>query len=1017
MSHGPRGLPHGSGSPSDHASCGPPDAQDRFVATVDLASNIVVVAGAGTGKTSLLVERALVALGSGKLTIDRLVAVTFTEKAAAELRERLVAALEELLELSSHGDPEKLRPQGEAVRAFDYLTSTERGGAGVSHEDLRERARRAFHDLDEAFVGTIHGFAAELLRRNPLEAGVDPYFEVDEGPRLGRLHEEQWPVFLARELGSGGERHDLWQHLLARLDPADLESLALSLLPYDVPLDKIEASGSERCRDRRLLAGPARQAATALRELLSERLNDSPMRWVKDAIPLLEQLELSGASGLARLAQSVEPSFWTKDPDLGKGVGPSLSREESERRIQFARKLLALSRRVDEQTVEYALAAVLPYAQEVRKTAVQAGCLSFEALLVLARDLLRDDPALLDAERERIGMLLIDEFQDTDPLQYDIVLFLAGRKGERERDPFRVSLHPGKLFIVGDPKQSIYRFRGADIVAYEKATARVLAEGGRRVVLRASFRSGADILGPLNSLFRPAFARQAPPLQPRYEPIEPARRLVAGGGTVPPVPSVTILSIDPAEQRSTAVRQRLREGQAIAREMKREHDRGRSWSEIALLLPAMTAGPLYARALHGRGIPFVMEGGKAFGARPEVQLMMALLQTVADPADPIGFLAVARSPLGAATDLELARFAAAGGRLPPRRHIDPEAFPGIARTARLIGELRTSTEGLPVDETVRRCIECTPILPIVAIGSEGAQRAANLRSLAAGASRIAREQGLSLDATVETLRGQIERDKSGETPLADEGLEAVRVLTVHRSKGLEFPVVFVADLRREDRPNGGQGERIGRTSWRETEGPAVLMRAGRSTLLSAAEVLRQIEEAGHELAEAVRCFYVACTRARERLFLVQSDPRGGGAWTSLLGVWGYIGSDGEYCREERLLDGQVAHTIVTGPDSDSESGEPAKAQITASAIGVIDGKRQEMPLKLTPLSEQGTYALSQQWPKEGRWVIEVRGFEKINGTPVFTNTLITAGPDGVDRYHAKSDMKKFTPAAIEAMLK
>ena len=173
MSHGPRGLPHGSGSPSDDASCGPPDAQDRFVATVDLASNIVVVAGAGTGKTSLLVERALVALGSGKLTIDRLVAVTFTEKAAAELRERLVAALEELLELSSHGDPEKLRPQGEAVRAFDYLTSTERGGAGVSHEDLRERARRAFHDLDEAFVGTIHGFAAELLRRNPLEAGVE----------------------------------------------------------------------------------------------------------------------------------------------------------------------------------------------------------------------------------------------------------------------------------------------------------------------------------------------------------------------------------------------------------------------------------------------------------------------------------------------------------------------------------------------------------------------------------------------------------------------------------------------------------------------------------------------------------------------------------------------------------------------------------------------------------------------------------------------------------------------------
>ena len=139
---------------------------------------------------------------------------------------------------------------------------------------------------------------------------------------------------------------------------------------------------------------------------------------------------------------------------------------------------------------------------------------------------------------------------------------------------------------------------------------------------------------------------------------------------------------------------------------------------------------------------------------------------------------------------------------------------------------------------------------------------------------------------------------------------------------------------------------------------------------------------------------------------------------AVLGLAGQLFAGGFYLQlgnPEANPEARKANAVLT--IKATGCGEPAKAQITASAIGVIHGKRQEMPLTLTPLSEPGTYALAQQWPKEGRWVIEVRGFEKINGTPVFTNTLITAGPDGVDRYHAKSDMKKFTPAAIEAMLK
>ena len=897
-----------------------PDARERQAAVCDLGVNQVVIAGAGTGKTSLLVERALAALATGAVSAGSLVAITFTERAAAQLRERLASSLEDLISILSGAWVPREGAETDAERALAALRAAS-GGRGPEAAGMASRARLALQQMEDGFIGTIHAFAASMLRRHPREAGVDPYFAVDEGTRLSRLHEEQWPAFLAQGLGEGG-RSDAWARALARFEISDLDQLARSALLEWAPVERIEEAGCELDRAATGFREPAESAIARLRPVLAERLNAAPRAWVEKTLEALGKLAESGPAGLSDEGEPQAP------PRIGKGFGPSLGEGDVWDRMRHAHRLLRDAARVDPEAVDAALGVILPYVRRARLEARRAGVLPFEALLVLARDLLRDHADLLAEERERIGMLLVDEFQDTDPMQYDIVLLLAGRAGEPGRDPFRAALQPGKLFIVGDPKQSIYRFRGADIEAYSRAVERVLGQGGQRLALSANFRSRPAIIEPLNELFEEAFSRERSSLQAPHEPIE-ARREESGR------PLVTILSVGPATaaqegrasgKKPPAESQRLREGEVIAEEMRRERrDRNRRWSDMALLLPAMTVGPLYARALRQRRIPFIMEGGRTFGAKPEVRMALSLMRAVASPGEPVDFLAVARSPLGAATDEELARYAAAGFRFPPAGPLDPEraeTFPGVARTERLLRDLRALMAPLPVDEAVSLILEKTPILPLAAIAYEGAQRVANLRALVSRAAVLAREEGLSLEATVEALEAEFERMEQGEAPLADEGLDAVRIMTIHKAKGLEFPVVFLADLRREGgrSPSAAGGASL---AWRG--GPALSLPSGGSAVLSTAEAMRRLEEPRREEAEGVRLLYVACTRAQERLILVQSDPAGGGAWTRELATWGYdCRPASDFPGEGLLAGGGVKHVVVRGPVRCApEPGEPA----------------------------------------------------------------------------------------------
>ncbi len=867
-----------------------PDRDARRTATTVFDRNLVVEAGAGTGKTSLLVERLLVALGAGLADASSFAAITFTEKAAAEMRERLAAGLEELRALAGGARPDAAKASG---RAFAHLT----GERGIAKADLAPRALSALVDLDRAKVVTIHGFCSELLRSHPLEAGVVPGFAVDDGPLYKALLDEAWEEFLRAELGPAAARGDLWRRLLSEADIGAVRKAALALAGFGVPAELLKGGGTGPDASGALRAEALRRIAEIDAVLSRQKgMTEGAVAKLGEYRRALALFSDGGAPALRDAIGREEDlgEALRKDPPKANAKLRVVTPEELEGAARSARRLARLLATIDDGLAQALVEAAGPFALDARKRLLAQGAVSFDAILSLARDLLRERPAVREEARKRCRMLLVDEFQDTDPLQYEIVLYLAGRAGERERDAYAVPLEPGRLFIVGDPKQSIYRFRGADYAAFRRAVDRVVAEGGLELDLVTNFRSVPAVLGPVNDLFLGSW--RASPKQPEYVAIEAARP------DEPPVPRVEIWTVG---GRSSGDR-RDREGALVAERVRRlVEEEGFAWSDVFVLLRAFTVVHHYVRPLRDAGIPFVVDGGRLFLDRPEVRHLMAVLRALARPSDPVALLAYLRSPAGAVPDDELAVHAALGGSWKLREEVDPARLPALAGALDRLRRLAVETADLPTDAVVRRAIARTGSLVLGAFAHEGAQRVANLGKLAATVAELARDGRLSLNDVLDEIENERASDVEGDSPLADENVEAVRVLTVHKAKGLESKVVLVVDLAREDARGDPSRDPI-RMVDLTGGGRALGVAIGRT--IDSARALRDLEEKEHEAAERQRLLYVAATRARERL-IVLAGAGSEAAWVEALGPWGYS-SAGPPADGQEIAGGRVLHRVA-----------------------------------------------------------------------------------------------------------
>jgi ATP-dependent helicase/nuclease subunit A len=471
---------------------------------------------------------------------------------------------------------------------------------------------------------------------------------------------------------------------------------------------------------------------------------------------------------------------------------------------------------------------------------------------------------------------LVDEFQDTDPVQYELVLYLTERLGQQGRSWQDIELEPGKLFIVGDPKQSIYAFRRADIEAFDRVVDKLRNGGGEVHNLTTNFRSHGSVLSVVNELFARAFIPQRH-LQPAPVRLDVKRnrpplvghpgvelRLVTGRGEEDEFDSAAATR---AEAESLArwlaeellPREECRDERGTVGPLKPGH--------VAILFRKLTQAQEYLDALRRHGIAYVTDGEKHFYRRQEVIDLVNVMRVIENPHDAIAMVGLLRSPVGGLSDrdlYELSSRRALDYRLDDRlTSWEAERAGPIRQLYHELRQLHRELPRLPLSEALDRVFLRLPLLELAAASLHGEQAVANLLKIQQMAAALSDRPSLTLNGFVEEMSRRLEEQpQESESALAEDSLESVHVLTIHKAKGLEFPVVVLPGLHQGAR---GQGRsRLIGHDW--SSGLYGLWLAdGRAQTLGS--VLVQSKQQAREEAEQRRVLYVGMTRAKDRLVL------------------------------------------------------------------------------------------------------------------------------------------------------
>jgi ATP-dependent helicase/nuclease subunit A len=762
------------------------ELNEQQLAAVEAAGEVFVSAGAGTGKTAVLVERVVRAVCDRGLDVDSILVITYTRRAAGELRTRIRAAL------------------------------AERG----RHDLARE--------LDGAWISTIHGFCARLLRAYPLAAGLDPRFR--------ELDEAQGAVLRSEAFG------EALAEFCAGEDPQRLELLATY---GSSRLRRMLTSVYETLR----AAGRELDLAVAARPELGERVDE--LRAAGTALA-----SDSGATDGQRRTAAELLELLERDsrPDRLMSLGGFKAR--GDRAAAYCEALAAVEQAaLDEAAArDRALLQELLtlFADRYAEAKARESALDFEDLQLQARDLLRSQPELRAREQARFRSILVDEFQDTNRLQTEIIDLL--RTGETE------------LFFVGDEFQSIYGFRHADVQVFRER--REAAE--RPLSLTLNYRSRPEVLAAVNELFGSDFGGEFQELAAAAEFPDP----VFGH-------PVELLVTDKESYKDSGVHWRRGEARAVARRVRELVDGGAATpGEIVLLFAAGTDAEWYEDELRRAGLPTYRATGKGYFGQQQVVDMLAYLRLLQNRYDDTALLSVLASPFVGVSNDALALLRRVASRRPLFTGLEHSLPPALAeRDERLMRAFRQRYDRL-VEAMPRLSLErlCEQIVAehdydlAVLVQWDGRRRYANMRKLARLARSYEELRGTDVEGFVRFVG---EQEAVGarelEAVAEEEGADAVRLLTIHAAKGLEFKVVIVADAGR-DRVPPSPDEILalpdGRFGFRVAD-PVTAKRRGAFDYEAVKEARQESER-----AERLRLYYVAMTRAKERLIVSGSVDLG-----------------------------------------------------------------------------------------------------------------------------------------------
>ena len=847
--------------------------------TTELDKNFIVEAGAGTGKTYALVSR-VVALVKAGYPMGGIVAITFTEAAAAELSERIRSRMEELLNDENSEDLLRLRDDAES-----------------------ERIAQALDDIDQAVIQTIHSFAAQLLQERPLDAGLPPGWTPMDDIERAEHFADRWDGWRDRALGTDAS--------------AELQDALRGLLRQGVGMAKWREvakafSGDDRLRDASILpkVDLTKAAENTLSELRSladlcknpseDRLYDQ-LNGHDGAIHTVETvLEVADS-----ISQSVAALYDGKRVDYSGAVGtrknwlvaPKVVRDrfrEVGRAFRNSVRIAGLTELLRDLQREFAV----QYEAD-RKADGVAG---FQDLLAWARDLLRDNKGARSHFQGKYSHILIDEFQDTDPLQAEIAFYLAATASAPigKADWYDLPLEAGKLFIVGDPKQSIYRFRRADI----GVTQRVVDSGRlERLIIVQNRRSQSAVVDWVNAVFGELMVQggsqlvrsgaqsvrggvqasfgelmfkdeaqdereQPAQVQAKYIPLEAHDKHQIGTGVV------SVFGGASQDRADDVRRRQARDVAAIVGGVGelRVYDKGKKCAraarlrDVCVLVRSRTGLGILERGLEDAGIPYRLEGGSLLFDTQEVRDMLNCLRAIDDPTDEVSVVAALRSPAFACSDVDLMRWREGGGWWDYlARGLDDRARAAESPVGDGLVALRDYHNGRLGKSAAQLIAEFTRDRRLDELDlAEARPREAWRRR------RFLLEEARARDAAgANTLnqfirwaaRQQEEGAQIQQPDMPDGDEDAVRIMTMHGSKGLEFPIVILLGL-----DSAGGGARGGAAVQFDKDTNSVEVAFSKDFRTPGYDALDEGEKR-HSEAEAVRLAYVAATRARDYLYV------------------------------------------------------------------------------------------------------------------------------------------------------
>jgi exodeoxyribonuclease-5 len=892
--------------PGSHHLPALPDAAARRRALLDYGSTLLVEAGAGSGKTALMAGRVALMLAHGIQPRD-IVAITFTEAAAAELLERIERFVASLRDGAVPPELQISLPTGLSV-------------------DQRKAIAIAAGALDEITCTTIHGFCQQLIKPYPIEAGIDPGATIIDPAAADLAYQDLMTAWLSARFGRTRGDDGLGRiPPMANLGSEDDFFAELLAIEPDEVVTLIGAAANF-LRIKRTARAPGAELDTDVLRRLSQGIRDFA-GWYADC-GIAEPVTAECIADLTRFRATLDDALSAPitgrvivrllchlPPNCCHGSEPRFKAWQNKGKWQAAAGEAGFGRARGEQlcaaaktiydrcseayqsfTANIAATALARFVSEFDGLRAlyadykrQAALLDFDDLLHHARDLLARDSGVRQALARRYPRVLVDEFQDTDPLQAEILWLLCGDGAQNE--PWTACrLRPGSLFLVGDPKQAVYRFRGADVDTYLQAKRALLAQDPHSVLeITANFRSRAPILAFANDRFQPLLSEAAG--QPGFTPLAATRAASSDG------PAVACFEVliddrhkdDKGKLNGDLVREH--EAAIVAEIVQRLIGNYQIWDkqrqtmrvcragDIALLAPTGASLWRYERALEYRQVAVASQAGKGFFRRQEVQDLIALSRAIADRRDTLAFGALLRGPLVGLSEEEIAdAIAALPAREdgpPPRLHLWTDrstiTHPILGRTLEVLQNLARKARTTTPYQILAEAIEELNIRPIL----RSRYRLAPERALANA--ELFLEMARAYDGRGLTAFALAMRRNWNDTEAQVEGrpdaeADSVPIMTMHLAKGLEWPVVI---------PINSPTELYDDTSFLHRRSDDTV----HFKLLDQAPADYDAVKAAERdqlRRERVRLWYVAITRACDLLLLPRQSDRKGNDWMSIV---------------------------------------------------------------------------------------------------------------------------------------